>query len=195
MTSQKMLDFVCEKYNLLRNPFYQAWSMGTLPVTALQTYASEYGNFLASLPVAWETLADHETAHEEKEHADMWALFTNSINAPVTSAGVKETKELIALVQDLFAKPASAIGALYAFEVQQPKTAQSKLLGLRTHYPQLCADEKYFEVHSHNEHEAAKLLARFEALSPEDQQVAIEACELTSRTIWKTLEAFYPQSK
>ncbi len=93
-----------------------------------------------------------------------------------------------------FAQPATAIGALYAFEVQQPKTAQSKLLGLQTHYPHLYADKTYFEVHSHNEHEAAKLLALFDGLSADDQRMAVDACESMSQAIWQTLEVFYPKS-
>ena len=60
---KQQLDTILEKWDLLKHPFYQAWSAGTLPVEALQVYAREYGNFIANLPRGWETLNDAATAH------------------------------------------------------------------------------------------------------------------------------------
>ncbi len=188
---QKLLNEKIEQWNLLRNPFYQAWSMGTLTKAALQTYATNYGDFLNLLPLGWETLNDSETAAEETEHAEMWAEFTASLQADVVPAQLPATQKLVARARQLFSEPATATGALYAFEAQQPATASSKLAGLQTHYSAFHADEQYFEVHSHNEHEAAKLLQMMEKLSPTEQESAVAACSEMSQLIWDTLSAVY----
>ena len=43
MSIKESSDLAVSKRNLLEHPFYQAWSAGTLPAEALQTYACEYG--------------------------------------------------------------------------------------------------------------------------------------------------------
>jgi pyrroloquinoline-quinone synthase len=72
MTIKQRLDSTLEKWDLLKHPFYQSWSAGTLPVEALKVYASEYGAFINILTVGWQTLDDPETAKEEQEHAELW---------------------------------------------------------------------------------------------------------------------------
>ncbi|HEY5984246.1 MAG TPA: iron-containing redox enzyme family protein, partial [Anaerolineales bacterium] len=156
MSITRLLDDTVAERSLLKHPFYQAWSAGTLPVEDLQTYAREYGAFIGMLPRAWETLKDFETAEEEQEHAELWGDFATALGTQVnTSASVDEVANLTSTAARLFAEPATAAGALYAFEVQQPATAKSKLDGLKAHYTLPASVEPYFEFHSHNEHEAA----------------------------------------
>ena len=189
MELKQQLDSTISQWNLLTNPFYQAWSAGTLSTAALQTYAAEYGNFIALLPTAWQTLDDPETAQEETDHAEMWQQFTDSLQAQRDLPHLAESQQLVTTAQALFAEVPTAIGALYAFEVQQPETASSKLAGLRTHYQHLGASEAYFEVHTRNHHEAEKLLQRIYQLSEQDQQTTHAACETMSRSLWETLSA------
>lgn len=189
MELKQTFDAAVNKWNLLVNPFYQAWSAGTLPIAALQTYASEYGNFIALLPLAWQTLGDTETADEESEHDQLWQQFTESVHAQRGHVFLAESKQLITTAQTLFAEVPTAMGALYAFEVQQPETASSKLVGLRTHYCDLGASETYFEVHTRNAHESKKLLHMISNLSEDDQHSALVACEVMSRSLWNTLSA------
>ena len=110
------LDTILEKWNLLKHPFYQAWSAGTLPVGALQVYAREYGNFISSLPRAWETLKDSGTAAEEREHAEMWTDFTAAVGGFTADASLPQTLNLVRASDALFATRATALGAMYAFE-------------------------------------------------------------------------------
>ncbi|HVN16903.1 MAG TPA: iron-containing redox enzyme family protein, partial [Anaerolineales bacterium] len=91
----------------------------------------------------------------------------------------------------LFGKTTSSLGAMYAFEMQQPATAQSKLNGLKTHYHLPADTEPYFEIHSSNEHESEKLLAALEQLSAEDQTEALAACELMAESLWNALTGIY----
>ena len=185
------LDTVLEKWNLLKHPFYQAWSAGTLPVDALQVYAREYGNFIATLPLGWETLNDAETADEEREHAEMWTDFTAALGAFTADASLPATTNLAATSRTLFAARASALGAMYAFEAQQPATAQSKLDGLKTHYKLPQGVEPYFEVHANNGHEAEKILRMIESLPAHEQTEALAACEQMAQSLWDALTGIH----
>ncbi len=194
MQIQKKLDQAVKKWNLLKNPFYEAWSAGTLPKVALQSYASEYGNFLELLTMGWNILNDTDTAQEELEHAEMWVDFAESIQTDSISPQLSATQELVVKAKKMFARKDTALGALYAFEIQQPQTAKSKLSGLQKYYTHLHADEKYFEVHSHNEHESIKLLKMMEKLSDSEKQNAYKACAEMSKALWDTLSAIHEQT-
>ncbi|HEY2979739.1 MAG TPA: iron-containing redox enzyme family protein [Anaerolineales bacterium] len=191
MRIKKQLDPILEKWNLLKHPFYQAWSMGTLPVEALKVYASEYGSFISTLSDGWTTLHDAETAREEQEHAVMWEGFAAALGTQVAEPQIEQTRALIETAAELFAKPATALGAMYAFEAQQPATAQSKLEGLRTHYALPAQVEPYFEVHSANWHESEKILAALESLSPAEQIQARAACDLMAQALWDALTGIH----
>jgi pyrroloquinoline-quinone synthase len=188
---KQKLDPILEKWNLLKHPFYQAWSAGTLPVDALQVYAREYGNFISTLPRAWETLGDSETAQEEREHAELWTDFTAAVGAFTADASLPQTVNLVRASDALFAARASALGALYAFEAQQPATAQSKLDGLKTHYALPREVEPYFEVHSVNWHESEKILRQLDALPAEEQAQALAACERLAESLWDALTGIH----
>jgi pyrroloquinoline-quinone synthase len=194
MDRKQELTRVVEKWNLLRHPFYQAWSAGTLPVEALQVYAREYGAFIESLPQGWRTLGDEETAHEETEHAELWDAFAGSLNATKGAPGITETEALAQTAQALFAQPATALGALYAFEVQQPATAASKLDGLKKWYRMDEAGGKYFEAHSANWHESEKILAQINALPAKEQKKALEACATMSEALWNGLTGIHKKT-
>jgi pyrroloquinoline-quinone synthase len=188
---KQKLDPILERWNLLKHPFYQAWSAGTLPVDALQVYAREYGNFISTLPRAWETLGDSETAQEEREHAELWTDFTAAVGAFTADASLPQTVNLVRASDGLFAARASALGALYAFEAQQPATAQSKLDGLKTHYTLPREAEPYFEVHSVNWHESEKILRQLDALPAEEQAQALAACERLAESLWDALTGIH----
>jgi pyrroloquinoline-quinone synthase len=188
---KQKLDTILEKWNLLKHPFYQSWSAGTLPIEALQVYAREYGNFISSLPRAWETLKDPETAAEEHAHAKMWTDFTAAVGGFTADASLPPTLSLARASDELFAARASALGAMYAFEAQQPATAKSKLDGLKTHYNLPQGVEPYFEIHSANWHESEKLLRQLEALPANEQAQALAACERMAASLWDALTGIH----
>jgi len=194
MTTKQRLDATLEKWDLLKHPFYQAWSAGTLPVEALKVYASEYGAFINTLADGWMTLDDAETAHEEEEHAELWEQFANALETKISKPEITQTKELVTVSKNLFASPATTLGAMYAFEAQQPATAKSKLEGLKTHYSLPAEVEPYFEVHSANWHESEKILASVEKLSPEEQTQVEQACEKMAEALWNTLTGIHGET-
>lgn len=191
MDFKQALDSKISKYNLLDHPFYQAWSAGELPVEALKCYAREYGAFISTLPKGWETLNDAETAEEETEHIDMWTDFAEGLNTQVSAAQIPQVKKLLETAENLFSESETALGALYAFEAQQPETAKSKLAGLKEFYQLPEKVEPYFETHSHNEHEAEKLLEQIGALSSDSQKLVVQACEQMSSALWDALTGIH----
>ena len=191
MDVKQVLDSKISNYNLLHHPFYQAWSAGELPVDALKCYAREYGAFIATLPKGWETLNDAETVEEETEHIEMWADFADGLNTEVSDAQIPQVRTLLETADKLFSDPTTSLGALYAFEAQQPETAKSKLTGLKTFYKLPEKVEPYFETHSHNEHEAEKILARIGALSSDSQETVVQACEQMSSALWDALTGIH----
>ena len=191
MDIKQALDSKISKYNLLQHPFYQAWSAGELPVDALKCYAREYGAFISTLPKGWETLNDAETAEEETEHIEMWQDFADGLDTEISEAQIPQVKALLDTADNLFSNSNTALGALYAFEVQQPETAKSKLTGLKEFYQLPDKVEPYFVTHSHNEHEAEKLLDLIDALPADSQEVVVEACEQMSRALWDALTGIH----
>ena len=191
MDYKQALDNKIADYNLLNHPFYQAWSAGELPVDALRVYAREYGAFISTVPKGWETLEDAETAKEETEHIDMWADFADGLHTTVSEAEIPQVQALLDTADELFSEPATALGALYAFEAQQPATAQSKLAGLKAFYQLPETVEPYFETHSHNEHEAEQLLERIGTLPSESRAAVVQACEQMSVALWNALTGIH----
>ena len=191
MDFKQALDSKIADYNLLNHPFYQAWSAGELPVEALRSYAREYGAFISMMPEGWETLNDAEIAAEETEHIDLWADFAAGLNTTVTEAQIPQVKALKETADELFSEPTTALGALYAFEAQQPATAQSKLAGLKAFYQLSESVEPYFETHSHNEHEAEQLLEHIGTLPSDSYATVVQACEKMSAALWNALTGIH----
>ncbi|HLD94307.1 MAG TPA: iron-containing redox enzyme family protein [Anaerolineales bacterium] len=191
MDLKKELDLRIQPWALLRHPFYQAWESGTLPVDALQTYAREYGAFIGKLPSGWSLLLDDGTAQEEREHAALWNEFAAGLETNVGDPELPAVTALVTKANKLFSRLETALGALYAFEIQQPETAKSKLDGLRKHYNLPKLTEAYFEVHSANHHEAAKLLSQIAMLHPGDCDSALTACAQMSEALWNALTDIY----
>ena len=182
---------VLEKWDLLRHPFYQAWSAGTLGVEGLALYAREYGPFIRTLERGWTALGDPETAQEEREHAQLWDQFTEALETAPAPARLRESIALTSCANELFRERASTLGAMYAFEAQQPATAESKLHGLRTHYALPAEAERYFELHCSNGHEAERLLLQLGGLSPAMKTQAASACESMAEALWNALTGIH----
>lgn len=185
------LDKVVERWALLNHPFYQAWSAGTLPVESLQTYAREYGTFIGRLADGWDRVGNAEHATEERHHADLWADFAKALGTTVVEPEIPETKALLDTCDTLFADTDRAWGALYAFEVQQPGTAASKLDGLNAFYDLPDAAKTYFEVHANDPYESVMILDHLDGVDDDGSAVAIAACETMSQALWSALTGVY----
>ena len=191
MDFKQALDSKIADHNLLNHPFYQAWSAGELPLEALRSYAREYGMFISTLPNGWEAVDEIEFAAEETEHIDLWTDFATGLDTTLSDAQIPQVKTLLETANELFSERVTALGALYAFEVQQPATAQSKLAGLKAFYQLPKTVEPYFVTHSHNEHESEKLLEHIAALPSDSHATVIQACEQMSIALWNALTGIH----
>ena len=182
------LDRIVERWNLQRHPFYTAWSAGTLPASALRHYAAEWGAFIGAVPAGWHTLGEDAHAAEEVEHAALWGEFAADLGVEVREEPEGEaSRELVATAQRLFAEPDTAIGALFAFEAQQPLTAEAKLRGLNEHYASLGTPGRYFAVHADDYGEAAMLREIAATLPPSQRERAESACAEMGEALWTAL--------
>ncbi len=182
------------RWNLLESKFYQAWSAGTLPVAALKSYAAQYGSFIAAIPQGWEAHGDFETAEIERAHIELWRRFAGTLGADIEPPSNEGVARLVSTARKLFADPVESLGALYAFEAQQPATAASKLQGLREHYDLDRSGEEYFSVHEVDEDEPRCLRERFDALTGGEKQAALGACRTLCRELRSALDSLYDES-
>ena len=144
---QTLFSPVFEQYNLLQHPFYLAWNEGRLTKEQMAVYAGEYGSFIQLISEGWQVAGEQAIAEEEEEHYILWKNFAESLDAKNMGATIGQVNELVSAVKNCFGSYAGALGALYAFEAQQPATATSKLEGLKKHYSNWHTDETYFTIH------------------------------------------------
>jgi pyrroloquinoline-quinone synthase len=186
------LDEIVARYNLNEHPFYQDWAAGTLPTEKLQAYAADFGHFLKFIAKGWERIGHGNIAAEERYHETLWQDFQSSIESG-SELRNQETSDLVAESEKYLADPATALGALYAYEVQQPKTAASKLLGLDRHYNVSPDGKRYFVVHADDVEEINILRTDIDNLSEEEFSQAEASCRVICEKLWKALDGAYGQ--
>ncbi|HSI73212.1 MAG TPA: iron-containing redox enzyme family protein [Fimbriimonas sp.] len=184
------LNQIIERHGLNSHPFYQEWRMGTLPTEKLTDYAGEYGRFVATIAKGWDTIGMAHYAEEEREHELLWNDFKAELGCTTLSQR-PQTEVLVSAADNLFATPAEAVGALYAFEAQQPHTSRSKLDGLNEHYNMSEKAKHYFVVHADDVHEVEDLAEKVNAMSDEEFSRCKTACTIVSAAMWSALDGVY----
>ena len=184
------LDAIIAQYDLNLHPFYQDWRMGTLPTEKLRDYAGEYGQFVATIAAGWETLGESHYADEEREHEELWSVFLAELKSD-TLSNHPTTAALVAAAKANFAVNPEAVGALYAFEAQQPRTSRSKLDGLNEHYQFTDAAKEYFVVHADDIAEAALLREYTIRQTNEEFEQSKAACATLAQAMWRALDGIY----
>lgn len=188
---QDKLQSSLSEWNLLDSAFYQAWNAGELSTDALALYAREYGAFITTIADGWAAHGDDAIAAEEREHVELWRRFAGSLGTDIAQAETPAVAKLVETAKKSFSSSPESLGALYAFEAQQPETAATKLVGLRKHYELGPEAEVYFEVHKDDLDEPALLLERMKALPVDEQNRAIAACEEMAKALRLALDGIY----
>ncbi len=186
----QQLEEIIARHDLNSHPFYQAWRMGTLPTEKLTDYAGEYGRFVATIAKGWDTIGESHYAEEEREHEVLWNDFKSELGCTTLSAR-PQTDVLVTAADRLFTTPAEAVGALYAFEAQQPNTAQSKLEGLNEHYSMSDKAKHYFVVHASDFNEVEDLKGHVARMSEDDFARCKTACTIVSASMYSALDGVY----
>ncbi len=200
------VEAIIDAKSLLKHPFYQAWTMGKLTREDLAYYAQQYFQQEARFPryvsavhsncpeyktrqVLLENLTHEESGSEN--HSELWLNFAGAVGASRGSvidarmnAGTKRCVESFARLSR--GSWQSGLGALYAYEAQQPAVAKTKIEGLKTHYGlDSKAALQFFQVHEtmdawHSESEKQILtdeIRKNPALADEVKASISEACD------------------
>lgn len=186
------LDAIVRQFDLNEHPFYAEWRAGTLPVERLAEYADEWAPFIGVVEAGWDRIGYPAYAAEEREHDELWQRFRAALG---TAGDMRrpQSRTLVAVGEQAFASVPEALGALYSFEIQQPRTATSKLDGLREHYAGIVGEEgqRYWVEHAVETDEPAMLAERIEALSDNEFARAKTACAIFSAAAWGALDGVY----
>jgi pyrroloquinoline-quinone synthase len=209
------LDRMIRARHLLTHPFYQAWSMGKVPMDTLREYAGQYHHFESNFPryiagayaripeparrrVLLENLVDEEG--RSPTHPQLWEKFGQAIGVSIPklrSAPPSPATQRLLMVYERAAlnrTAASGLGALYAYESIFPEVAAEKSRGLRENYGITSkAAHEFFRVHTvaDKEHSAAERhLLRQEMKTPEGQRDAMTAARQSRDAWWGFLDSF-----
>lgn len=192
-TRAEQIRSIIGRFDLNRHPFYTAWREGKLPMEMLSRYAVEYGEFVGTIPSAWEALGNQEYAAEERYHHSLWEKFAREVHAATDQpCGGSGDTPLSVTAQALFGDGrAEALGALYAFEVQQPVTSRVKLDGLKDHYRLGTEAQEYFEEHADKWHEVEDLHRELASLTDAEFERAKTAAAVMAGAMWLGLDRIW----
>lgn len=207
------IEAIIESKSLLKHPFYQGWTKGSVSLEALRRYARQYYHFELAYPtflsglhyrcgdrrirqLLLDNLWDEE--HGADNHVELWLRFCEGlgIDREEVEAGeaMASTSELVQTYTNVTSADGLAAGAaaLFAYESQVPEVARAKREGLIRHYN--VADERslsFFNVHQtldeeHSEAERDMIVAL--SSSPAERSRAVEAVEKATSALWHFLD-------
>ena len=180
------------KYKLLEHPFYQAWMKGDISEIQLSKYSRSYNDFIERIPTYWQNILDGfdvkdntgiEIVEEEKEHILLWNKWSSQL-------GKVDRYPLMTTVLNEFDKmnPSVLLGALHAFEIQQPGVAKTKKEGLLNHYGFTAEAITYFDEHMNEQKHisfAEKLAENYA-----DKNDFEKGFQIGSKLIYESLDLF-----
>lgn len=207
---------VTAPFDLLKHPFYQAWTAGELTRTDLAHYAAEYFHHVSAFPTylsalhsqlpdgelrreVLRNLADEEgiDAAAARPHSALWLDFAAAMGADSTAVAQQtlqpETEALIATFRSLMHHSApEALAALYAYESRVPAIAQEKAAGLAAHYGADAKATKYFTLHQtadvHHAQVWRDLIDTELALKPQAAEPALAAAGRAAQALYQALD-------
>ena len=212
------LDSLSAEMSLLKHPFYQQWTAGTLPPERLRNYAVQYYRHVAAFPrylsglharcdnlqtrqSLLENLIDEERGSEN--HPELWLRFAAAlglVREEVLAADpLPATKALVETFIHLSrtAPLSSGLAALYVYESQVAEVAAVKIEGLKRFYG--IADEdgvKFFTVHReadlHHARAIAELIQRHTG-SEQDNHLLLKAGGTALKAVWRMLDCVCEQ--
>jgi pyrroloquinoline-quinone synthase len=162
------VEAILDAKSLLKHPFYQAWTMGALTRYDLAYYAQQYFQQEARFPryvsavhsncpeIKTRQMLLENLTHEEsgpENHSELWLAFAGAVGASRESVQNAEMNAGTKKCVDSFTKLSrgswqTGLAALYAYEVQQPAVAKTKIAGLKAQYGLSSkAALGFFEVH------------------------------------------------
>jgi pyrroloquinoline-quinone synthase len=211
-TLEARIQAVLQEKSLLKHPFYQAWSAGTLEKERLQEYARQYYHFELAFPRLLSSIHSRtdspairqlllgnlwDEEHGERNHVALWLEFAEALGVParqvIASKPNAETADLVehftAMARN--APVAEALATLFAYEGQVPGIAWEKIKGLKEHYALKPEQFEFFSVHLVSD--IAHAGAEMEAIgaSCRDEDAVVAAAEAACDRLWRFLDGCY----
>jgi pyrroloquinoline-quinone synthase len=198
------------RYDLLKHPFYQAWSKGELTREQLAFYGAQYGEHVSAFPTYLTRLHSRlpegsarkailaNAAEEEidgRSHADLWRQFAHGMGAqPAKAEMLGEVRTLVETFKAIAERATlpEALGAFYAYESQVPRVAQEKLTGLTKFYGTDARTGEYFSLHitADVQHSATwrNLIDKCVEQDPACAEQVLAGVEQAAKSLWKALD-------
>jgi pyrroloquinoline-quinone synthase len=219
LATSMLIDAKVAERAMLKHPFYQAWTDGSLPLDALRAYSRQYFHHVEAFPRAVsavhsncpdrdgrrmlaENLSEEEGVEAGKQdHASLWLMFAAGLGE--SEAAVRgqelnaETQALIDTFRRLSRRSyVAGLGALYAYESQFPAVASAKIEGLVDRYG--IDDEetlRFFRVHQSADVEHSSVCRTLlDRLPDEDKTEAVAAGEELAGALWTFLSGVEARS-
>ena len=207
------LDSLTREMSLLKHPFYQQWTAGTLSLGRLRNYAVQYYGHVAAFPrylsalhsrcedfearqVLLENLIDEERGTDN--HPELWLRFAEAVGVArkelLAAKPLPAAKALVETFEHLSrnASVQAGLAALYVYESQIPDVASAKIDGLKRFYG--IADDdgvKFFTVHREADPSHAEAVARLierHGESSEDDRMTLEVGRAALKAVWDMLD-------
>jgi pyrroloquinoline-quinone synthase len=177
--------------DLLTHPFYQAWSAGELRADDLARYAEQYRFQVTALPELSRNLDDEE-GRTGVAHARLWEAFGAAVGAAAEASPLPETRSSAECLAGLVGEDElTALAALWAYETQTARVADTKEKGLRCYGVDSPAALRFFRLHGELDvHHARGLLEAIErclALGDSIEKAKV-AVERSARAQWAFLD-------
>lgn len=180
------------KYKMLDHPFYQAWLDGKVKVETLAKYGKSYTDLIRLIPIYWQKVIDHFNAkektyekivEEEYWHITLWQKWTKKLPE------VNEYPKLNKLIEQLNnLNPSELLGAIFAFETQQPQIAKVKKECLIKYYGFDEKDLQYFDEHMQEDEHIA--FGKALSLVYAHQEEFKSGIEKGSKALYESLDIF-----
>jgi pyrroloquinoline-quinone synthase len=207
-TLEQALQAALAPRDLLKHPFYQAWSAGELRAEDLARYAEQYRFQVTALPELLrraraltrdaDTEAELSRNLDDEEgrtgvaHARLWEAFGAAVGAAAEAGLLPETRASAESLAGLVGEDElTALAALWAYETQTARVADTKEKGLRCYGVDSPAALRFFRLHGELDvHHARGLLEGIErclarGASLEEAKVAVER---SARAQWTFLD-------
>ena len=210
------LDKIISDKSLLKHPFYQAWTAGTLPVDSLREYARQYFHFEAAFPTflsaihtrcepgatrqaILDNLWEEEAGAEN--HLALWLRFCEALGLDQADVRASEPNAETRGLIDGFCAACSTgdiaegLATIYAYESQAPAVAKEKIAGLRRFYGfEDARSYVFFSVHQELDvqHSAAERSAIAAAATTDAARRGLEeAARSAAGRLWRFLDGAY----
>jgi len=173
------------RWDLSRHPFWKDWETGAVPAAGLAALAREFEAFLPLLQAGWEALNDLETADLAFEQAAHWHRFAQAVHRHTEVEHISQADELRILTRSLFLKDPTALGAIYAVNLQLPFIAAELMNGLERFYSTDAETAQPFCTHVLNNRLAERALGYTQGYSSGQHAAAGEAAEREAQALWQ----------